>query len=355
MKARGLAALLLLATGVIGCGSGSGHFIYVVGQGTNSVFGFNEQGTGTLSPLTSGFSTDSVPVSIVIHPSGKLAYVANFAAGTVTVFTRDPGKGTLTVAKDPVTNNQIGPIAVGTNPIALAVSSGFLYVLNQGDSKIAVFTIDSSTGNLTVLKTSPFGTPASPRSMALAANGKVLYVANPTLGTVSGFTVGSDGGLSGISGSPFSAGTAPSWVSVDPQSRFLYVADSSANNVLGFTINSGGSLTAISGSPFAAGTHPAGLGIDSNGAFLFAANQGSNNVSAYSIGSGGSLTAVSGSPFATGTGPVFVTVDSTNRFVYVGDSGSNDIAGFSLSGGSLKSISGSPFNLATSPTWITSQ
>src|SRR5215470_4477391 len=269
----------------IGCGT-TNRFVYVVGRGTNSVFGFLQRPAGTLVPLSSAFSTDSVPVSVISHPSGKFVYVANFAAGNVTLFSTS-SNGNLNVPKDPISNNVLGPFNAGTNPIALGVTSDgkFLYVLNQGSSNIAAFSIDGGTGNLTVVSGSPFATVAAPQSIAVAANNKVLYVANPAAGTVSGFAISSSGALSAISGSPFAAGTSPSFVIVDHQSKLLYVADSSKNAVLGFSLDANGVPSSISGSPFAAGTNPVPIAIDSNSSLLAVANQGSNNVSVYSVSS----------------------------------------------------------------------
>src|SRR5215469_4861424 len=285
MKAFTLAGLLAIAIGATGC-STSNHFVYVVGTGTNSVFAFQQTPAGKLVEVTApAATTDSLPVSIVIHPSGKFIYVANSAGNNVTLLATS-GKGTLAVPKDPITNNALGPFTAGTGPVALAVAPGgqFLYVLNGGSSNISVFTIDTSTGNLSALKTSPFGTPASPVSIAIAGNGKFLYVANPALGTVSGFTIGSDGSLAAITGSPFTTGGAPSWVVIDSSSKFLYVADTTGNQILGFSVDANsGAPTPITGSPFATGSQPVSLAIDSNSGVLVAANRGSNNISVYAV------------------------------------------------------------------------
>jgi 6-phosphogluconolactonase len=374
MKVHSLAVVLALVVVAIGCGSSSSHFLYVVGPGTSSVIGFQESSTGALNVLSSSFSTDAQPVSVIIHPSGKFVFTANFGAANLTIFDRDTGKGTMAVAKDPTTGNVIGPITVASNPIALAISPNgqFLCVLHQDAAPdpnnpgkvrahISVFTVNGTSGNLTAVQGSPFFVPSGaasvPVSITVAANSKFVYVADPAQGIVAGFAFSSTGALSAMPGSPFTVGTAPAFVIVDPQAKFLYVADPPGNRIFGFSIDANtGVPTAISGSPFAAGTKPVSLAMDSTGAILAAANQGSNNVSAYSVNSGsGSLTPVSGSPFATGTAPVFVTVDFTNKFVYVGDSGTNDIAAFAISGGTLKAVTGSPFNIVTSPAWLVSR
>lgn len=363
MKVHSLAAVLALALGMVGCGSGNstGRFLYAVGPGTNSVLGFQVSPKGALTALSNGFSTDAEPVAVVVLPGGQFAYTANFSAGDVSVFARD-GKGNLNTAKDPTTSNPIGPITAGTHPISMAINPGgqVLYVLNQGSATtsatISGFKVDNSSGNLVGINGSPFGTPATPTSITVTPNSKFVYVAHPALGQVSGFTIGAAGALTQMAGSPFTVGGAPIFVIADPLAKFLYVADAAGNQILAFTIDANtGALSAISGSPFAAGTKPVALALDSTGVLLLAANQGSNSVSAYSVNSGsGALSPASGSPFTTGSAPVFVTVDASNQFVFVADSGSNDITAFSISSGTLKAVSGSPFNVSESPAWLTS-
>lgn len=371
MRLFSLAAVLALTLGSIGC-TKSGRFLYAVGPGTNSVLGFQISERGSITALSSGFGTDSIPVAVLVHPSGSFAWAANFSGGNITLFDRS-GKGTLTGATDPNTGMAFNPVNVGPKPISMAMNpSGLvLYVLSQscpipmstGTAPcVSGFGIDNTSGNLTAVHNSPFFITLNPNSgsvpvsITVTANSRFVYIADPATSSVDGFAINADGSLTFMPGSPFAVGTSPSFVVADPQAKFLYVADPPGNRIFAFSIDPNtGTLTSISGSPFAAGTNPTGLAIDSTGDLLLAANQGSNNVSAYSLNPGtGALTQISGSPFTTGAGPVFVTVDSTNNFVFVADSGSNDIAAFALTNGTLQVVNGSPFNIATSPTWLTS-
>jgi hypothetical protein len=60
----------------------------------------------------------------------------------------------------------------------------------------------------------------------LTANlrGEFVYVANSGDGTISGYTVGTDGNLTQITGSPFTTGGTPSTVGVDTAGSFLYAS-----------------------------------------------------------------------------------------------------------------------------------
>lgn len=367
MRARIVAAWCVLLMGLTGCFKAGKQFAYVVGPGTNEVFQFQVLSSGTLTALVPGnFPGGAGPVAAVIHPSGVFAYVADFSGNSVTLLAVNQGNGQLSV---PVNTNPIPPptpanvFNVGTGPIALAQSptGDFLFVANQGSGDIDVFNVDPTTGNLTepagspVLITPGNVPPSHPQAMAISPSGNLLFVADPTQGTVSGFSVNSQGVLTPVTGSPFSmgAGATPVFLTIDPSGRFLYVADPAHNSVLGFSIQSN-SLAPIAGSPFVAGSQPVGLTLAPQGALLYVANQGSNNVSGFVIdANSGALAPVSGSPFASGgQGPSAVAASST--FVFVTDVITNDISAFTIgANGVLTPVSGSPFNVATSPISMT--
>ncbi|HYL92054.1 MAG TPA: beta-propeller fold lactonase family protein [Alphaproteobacteria bacterium] len=365
MRAKTLPALLAVLGLLTGCASNPNNFVYVMGKGTNQVFAFTEHSKGDLTPLaTPTFGTGSGPVAMAIHPSRSLVYIANFSDNNLMLLDRSHSSGDLTVPANPnpVINN-LAPnlFPVGTGPVSVVISGDgrFLYALNQGSHNISGFNLNSTNGVLTEMKSttpaanqSPFPTPVSPSAMAISPSGSLLYVANPTLGTISGFLIGADGFLTAQT--PVAAGTTPTWITIDPSGKFLYVADAGTNKVLGFTIQSGGALTAISGSPFTAGNKPVAMATDAHGAFLYVANQNSNDISAYVIDSNsGALGAIANSPFAAGSGPAFIGVDQATSFLYVCLQGTNDIAAFSIQGnGSLTPVAGSPFSVATTPQWI---
>src|SRR4029077_9790181 len=217
-----------------GCASGHKQFAYVVGQGTNEVFEFRADRSGTLTPLGSPhFPAGSTPAATTVHTSGDFLYVADFAGNDVTLLDINASNGNLSV---PVSNSIVAPVNppniynAGTGPMAVAMSpkAPFLYVANQGSGDITVFTVDPGAGGLGAVAGSPFKiTPSSnPSSMAVSPKGDFLYVANSTQGTVAGFAIGGDGKLTSV-GAPLSlgAGATPNSITVEHSGRFVYVAD----------------------------------------------------------------------------------------------------------------------------------
>jgi YVTN family beta-propeller protein len=361
MKARILLASLLMMVGLAGCGSTGKQFLYTTGPGTPEIFQFQIRQNGSITALNPGNSASGTsPVSVLIHPSGNFAYIANFAGATVTLLARNAGNGQLSVPVPPtaippspssppnVFNTAAGPIALAITP-----NGSFLYALNQTAGNIAAFTIDPSTGNLTAIPPL-FGSLVGPSSIAVSADGSTLFVASPSQHSITTFAIDSKGVLTQPNPPVVLGATvAPVFVMTEPTGHFLYVADSNNSAVLGFSIASGGTLTAVAGSPFAVGANPVAIAATPNGAQLFVANQGSNNVSAFVIDAKtGSLGAVSGSPFPSGgLGPSFLA--ATGAFVYVSDRGTNDIAALAIGGnGALTPVTGSPFSVATQPIWV---
>jgi 6-phosphogluconolactonase len=362
----GIVLLVLCAAGFLGgCASGHKQFVYVAGPGTNETFEFRVQSNGALVPLgTPNFPVGSNPVALKPHTSGDFLYIADFSGNDVTLLDINQSNGNLSV---PVSISIVNPtnptniFATDKGPISLAMSptAPFLFAANQTAGDVTVYTVDPGTGTLGVLSGSPFPIqPAShPSSVAISPAGNFLFVANATEGTIAVFSIGGNGALA-QAGLPTSvgAGATPTSIAVEHSGRFLYVTDPAHNAVLGFSIQTGGALSPVNGSPFLAGAAPAGLGIDPQGALLYVANSGSNNVSAFAIDSStGALGQVTGSPFATGgVGPSAVAVDADTSFAYVTEAGSHDIAAFSIaSNGALQPVKGSPFGVATAATAIT--
>src|SRR6266849_8204343 len=178
----------------------------------------------------------------------------------------------------------------------------FLYA--PGGNGISSFTL-STAGVPT-----PLGNQAAPNEsegIVVDPSAKFLYVSDFANGSVDAFTINAtSGGLTVVPGSPFLvflAGSASGGIAVDPSTKFLYVTLVNVPAVAAFSINSSsGALTAGPGSPFATGNTPFQVITDPSGKFLYVSNLNDSQgaISAYTIDStSGALTPVLGSPFST--------------------------------------------------------
>jgi 6-phosphogluconolactonase (cycloisomerase 2 family) len=239
-----------------------------------------------------------------------------------------------------------------TVPLALTVfvlaasaarATGTLYVSNYGAGTVSAYSI-ATDGGLGEVEGSPFET-AVPLGVAVSPDDRYLYVADFTWsGGVSAFAIAPDGDLSPIAGSPFPAEPGTWGLAISPDGRHLYAANGGANNVSAYSIEANGSLTAVPDSPFPAGSGPTNLAIAPNGRYLYATNEESNDLSAYSIAEDGALSPLGGSPYPAGEWPRAVSLTPDGKYLYVANHTSEQITAFSIAAdGTLAPVPGSPF------------
>ncbi len=185
----------------------SGQFAYVSNQDSDTVSMFNiDQTTGVLSPMTPAtVPTLASPFAVTIDPSDKFAYVpdAYSSVNGVSEFTVNSTTGVLTPTTPSYATAGDEPTAVAVDP-----TSKYAYVVNQQDDTISMFTIDSTTGNLTANGT--IATGYGPIGIGFDSTGSYLYVTNFNSSTWI-YTVNSDGTLT-LAGSTGEQGGAYSTV-----------------------------------------------------------------------------------------------------------------------------------------------
>jgi 6-phosphogluconolactonase len=146
---------------------------------------------GTLTPNDPHFAkveAGAGPRHIAFHPNGKVLYVIDELASTVTVFSSDPSKGTLHLLQSLSTlpsgftgNNDTAEIHVHPN-------GKFLFASNRGHDSIAVFSIDQKTKTLTVVD--HFSTQGkTPRNFELDPTGTRVLVANQDSDNIAFFNI----------------------------------------------------------------------------------------------------------------------------------------------------------------------
>jgi 6-phosphogluconolactonase (cycloisomerase 2 family) len=119
--------------------------------------------TGALTEIAgSPFDAEAVASAVTVDPSGKFAYVANYAtaSNSVSAYTIDAATGALT-------ETQGSPFSAGTNPNAITVdpTGKFVYATNELSNNVSAYTIGASTGALTEIAGSPFDAGTDPRSI----------------------------------------------------------------------------------------------------------------------------------------------------------------------------------------------
>jgi YVTN family beta-propeller protein len=343
-----------------------GRYAYVADQFDGVVYQYKIGLNGALSALipaavSTGSGAASGPYSVTVHPSGKYAYVANYGDGTVSQFNIGAG-GVLMPMTPTATVGSGSGAASGPYTVAVEPSGRYAYVTNSGDNTVSQYTINAS-GALTAMVTFPAG--IAPIGVTADPSGKFAYVANAVDNTVSLFAIGSGGALGPASATPVVAtqgnptyvavSNGPAPVTITP--KYAYIANPTSGDVSQYTIGMNGSLTPMIPPMMLAGMSAYGVGVDPSGRFAYVANRLGASVSQYTIGAGGVLSALTTSP--VGANPTSVAVDPSDQFVYVADNSTGTPAveqfTFALSGSLIPmappsiASSGNPTIIAVDP------
>src|SRR6185369_16387161 len=97
---------------------------------------------------------------------GRFVYVNNELDSTVTVFTHDPDTGVMSAVETVTTLPAGFTGANSTAHVQLTPDGRFLYVSNRGDDSLAIFRSDERTGHMAVAGHARTGVKA-PRAFAI--------------------------------------------------------------------------------------------------------------------------------------------------------------------------------------------
>lgn len=338
-----------------------GRFVYVTNQFSKNVSAYRVEASGALTPIEgSPFATYAFPLSVALGGSGRFAYVTSAAMpegeGRVAIHTVDATSGALTLVTGMDATTGAGPVAVAVT------ADGYVFVANLLSHDISGYEAEAATGRLAPMAGSPFPayrvrvggpSPVSP----------FAGVASPPMPTIevphrAASIVVAPSGIVYVVGYTLAlpiavtaGGRGPSGnVSRDAGARAAATAMSSLS---GYTFNRfAGTLTPLEASPWSAGRRPTEIALTPAARFAYVANLESDDVSAFAVDPAtGVLTEVAGSPFRAGTRPSALAVDRRGRFLYVANAGSNDISVFAIdeASGALRVVGNAPVKTGTEP------
>jgi 6-phosphogluconolactonase len=152
--------------------------------------------TGSLTPNNPPYAKldpGAGPRHLAFHPNGKFVYVINELQSSITAFACDASRGTLHKLK---TVSTLPKNFSGSNDAAeikIHSSGRFLFASNRGHDTVAVFSIDSKTGALTLADYFPTQ-GKTPRNFEIDPTGKFLFVANQDTNNIAVFQIDSNNG-----------------------------------------------------------------------------------------------------------------------------------------------------------------
>ena len=126
----------------------NGRFLYVNHETDSKVTVFeihdgHLKATQTISTRPDGYTANNSTAEIQIDKEGKWLYVSNRGHDSLTLYSIDPGKGTLTLVE------HIPSLGRTPRNITIDPSNEYLFCANQNGENVVVFGIDHRTGHLT--------------------------------------------------------------------------------------------------------------------------------------------------------------------------------------------------------------
>ena len=309
----------------------SRKFLYAVNelstyQGNNgsvSAFAIDSK-TAELVHLNTVSSQGAEPTHVSIDASGKFAFVANYAGGSMAVFEIRPD-GSLSEATEVHRDeSSLGPTKAKDAPTGSFAISGhdaphahmaladpqnrFVIQTDLGQDRIYVYRLNSENGHLNPASIPFASVPAGdgPRHFAFHPNGRWMYSIQEEASTLIFFRydpqAGSLTAMQTISALPsgFEGTNFCSEMIVSSDGRFLYAANRLHNSIATFAINATGHLSHLDDTP-TQGDYPNHIVIAPGGRFLYVCNQRSDQITSFRVNARTGLLRFTGAYQALGT------------------------------------------------------
>ena len=323
--------------------------------GTNTIAGFDRHADGTLtaipgSPFPAGGSGTGAGIgsqgALQESADGKYLLAVDAGSDQVSVLRIGP-QGDLRLVSGGLVSSG------GSKPVSIAVHGGLVYVANAGSSasNYTGFTLNGG-GHLRPLDGSTIALPegSEPGDVLFNGTGTSLVGVRISTSLIDSFAVGRDGRLTAAPGSPFAAqGPGPfgsEFRPTDPSQLFVSNAHGGegAGTISAFSVASDGTLSSIGASPFAdLQTAPCWVEISHDGRYLFTVNTASGSISRYAIEPGGSLELLGSTPLKTvHAGAVDARLSPDGGTLWTVEDGARAVAAVSVAGSSLTELASSP-------------
>src|SRR5262245_1322901 len=259
-----------------------------------------DSATGALKPVSTAPLVESFPY-ISLDKTGRYLLSASYGAGLVTV--------NAVGADGRVSGDALQVIPTGRNAHSIITdnTNRFVYVPHLGTDQIFQFVLDPQTGRLTS-NTPPvvqLKAGTGPRHIIVSPDNRFAYLLNELVATVTTLSLDSKTGTLTevnstpalppdtklVPGAPRGAGGPPRttdndiWASdlhLPPNGKFLYAAERTSSTIGAFDVDgAAGKLTYLGSAPTE--KQPRGFAIDPKGRYLIVSGEKSDTISVYAI------------------------------------------------------------------------
>lgn len=294
---------------------GGSDLLFAANAGSDEVSVFRVQTNGDLQLVDTEPSGGERPISLTVK--NNLLYVLN-SAGDLTGAGFCLGGAPMISGFRVAADGQLTPIPGSTRALSGGSNSGcaqisfnptgnVLIVTQLADDTIDTFTVnpDGTVSGPIINQTTGTG----PFGFTFDRAGRILMTENSGAregqGTVTTYTIGSDGRLTGASPVLAIGETDPCWFVVTPDGRFGYVTSfgpvpivsvraeaSRRGAVSSFRIGGDGTLTMLNNQAALTGVGAADLALSRDGRYLYALNSVEGTVTGWRVEADGALTLV---------------------------------------------------------------
>jgi len=261
-----------------------------VNAGETNTIAFNiDAKTGDLTPFSRGSSLGKGPCHLTVDPAGQVLLVANYSSGSTAIFPLDKegklGKATVYQheGNGPNKGRQEGPHAHG---VYLSADARFALVPDLGIDKVMVYDLDADNAKL-LTPNKPFAETApgaGPRHLAFAKDGKFVYVINELDSTVGVYTYRAEDAemrlQQTISTLPkeYKGPNKTAEIFLHPNGKFLYASNRGHKSIAVYAVDTtSGKLTLVEYAPIG-GVWPRYFTLDPSGKFLLVCNRHTDDI-----------------------------------------------------------------------------
>lgn len=292
------------STGGLGSGAGLGsqgatvlsadnHWLFAVNAGSNqiSVFAVKAHGINLVSVADSGGSS---PISLTVYDD--LLYVLNAgASGNISGFKiGDDGSLTpLAGSTQELSNNGVGA-APGPAEIAFGSDGNTLAVTEKATNSIDTYKVEDGVAQA---PTTHASSGATPFGFAFDRHDHMI-VSEAFGGAANGSAVSSyfahEDEFNTISSSVATTQTAACWIAISKNGKYTYTTNAGSGSISSYSIGSDGSLTILNptAGSTGAGSSPVDMAFSNNGAYLYALAAAGHTISIFQFSADGSLVAL---------------------------------------------------------------
>jgi 6-phosphogluconolactonase len=261
--------------------------------GSASAFALNVD-TGNVRPLNRRATHGADPCYLTIVPDGRFVLVANYTGGSLAVLPVR-NDGSLAEATDIIQHkgSSVKPRQQGPHAHSVLLDSPgrFAYAADLGLDKVMIYRFDNREGKL--FPSTPgwadLKPGAGPRHLAFSPDGSTLYVANELDSTMTVFSVDrSRGGLEHrqtLSTLPaaFTGENFPADIHVSQSGRFVYCSNRGHDSIAVFAVDTKTGEVSPLQHQTTGGKWPRNFTIDPTGQYLLVANQKSDTITVFAI------------------------------------------------------------------------